>query len=297
MRGELGVKTIAVAYSKSKIATKRHKIHKKLPIFVRNKLLYYFKIETIMKFDVCSPGLYRSLGQNTDLVPTHVREGESDLYILASRDFSSAARQPLRYFRRQLKDYLKQHRGFRESLLPVGVGEGAPLIVKHMAEASASCGVGPMAAVAGALAYLVGEELLSLSPEIIVENGGDIFIVSRKKRTIAVYAGKDNPFSGRLGIVIDPRQTPLGVATSSGSVGHSLSWGKAAAAVVVARDPPLADAAATALANRIYSPRDSTWREAIDFMKKIEGIKGGIIIMGEKVSAWGEIELVVIKKY
>jgi len=238
---------------------------------------------------------YRVTSEDSDLRPTRIREGESDLFILSPRECSSEARRSLLYWRGELKKYLKKNPAFRRSVLPLAVEEGAPRIVREMAKASARCGVGPMAAVAGALAHLVGEDLLSFWPEIIVENGGDIFIASRKKRTVSVYAGEKNYFSGRLGIVIDPRRTPLGVATSSGRVGPSLSWGRAGAAVAVAATAPLADAAATALANRIYSPRDSTWREAIAFTNKIDGIMGGVIIMGRKVCAWGEIELVAIK--
>ncbi len=119
-----------------------------------------------------------------------------------------------------------------------------------MAAAAQTAGVGPMAAVAGAIAECVGRELLEFSPEVIVENGGDIFLKVSHRRTVGIFAG-DSPLTGRIGIQIEARDTPLGVCTSSGTVGHSLSFGRADAVVVLAPAAALADAAATAIGNRV----------------------------------------------
>ena len=118
-------------------------------------------------------------------------------------------------------------------------------------EAADKVDVGPMAAVAGAIAEHVGKELLPFSREVIVENGGDIFLRIIKARSIGVYAGETSPFSGKIGLEISPEQTPLGICASSGTVGHSLSFGGSDACIVLSHSTALADAAATAIANLI----------------------------------------------
>jgi len=158
-----------------------------------------------------------------------------------------------------------------------------------MADAARLCGVGPMAAVAGAIAEFVGRELLEFSPEIIVENGGDIFVKSLRQRTIGIYAG-GSPLTGRLGLQIEPEDTPLGICTSSGTVGHSLSFGRADAAIVLADSATLADAAATAIGNRVSEPADI--EKGIEFAQSIGQLKGVVIIKGDKLGVWGEVKLV-----
>src|SRR5690606_22056825 len=98
--------------------------------------------------------------------------------------------------------------------------------------------------------------LLDQSPEVIVENGGDIYLRMDRPVEIGLYAGADSPFSGTLRLRVDPRGAGLGVCCSSGTVGHSLSFGKADAVVTVAADAALADAAATSLCNRIQTTDD-----------------------------------------
>ena len=145
-----------------------------------------------------------------------------------------------------------------------------------------------MASVAGAIAEFVGNDLLDFSPEIIVENGGDIYLKSLKKRLIGIYAG-ESPLSGKVELEIDGQDTPLGVCTSSGTVGHSLSYGKADAVVVLSKSAALADAAATAIGNLIVQPEDI--QSGIDFAKRVEGLKGLLIIKDDKVGFWGEIKI------
>ncbi len=149
-----------------------------------------------------------------------------------------------------------------------------------------------MAAVAGAVAQHVGDGLLNLSDEVIVENGGDVFVMADGIMTLGIYAG-DTPLGGKLGIRIDCAGSPLGVCTSSAVIGHSLSLGKADAAVVISRSCTLADAVATATANRVQSPKDVS--SAVDFAREIPGVLGVVVIAGEKICAWGDLELTPIK--
>jgi ApbE superfamily uncharacterized protein (UPF0280 family) len=161
-----------------------------------------------------------------------------------------------------------------------------------MQEVSLKVGVGPFASVAGAMAEFVGRDLLKYSKEVIVENGGDIFLKTLRKRRIGIFAGKSR-LSNRLALEILPDETPLGVCTSSGTVGHSLSFGKADAVVVVSESTPLADASATAIGNLIKEKKDIP--KEIEKAKKIEGLKGVVIIKDGKLGIWGNITISKIK--
>ena len=119
----------------------------------------------------------------------------------------------------------------------------APPLLRTMLSAARLAGVGPMASVAGAIAQAVGAALKPHSSSIIVENGGDCYLDMDEETTVGIYAGPRSPFSGKIGIRLTADVFPLGICTSSGTVGHSLSFGKADAVTVTARDAALADAA------------------------------------------------------
>jgi len=149
--------------------------------------------------------------------------------------------------------------------------------------------VGPMAAVAGAISEYVGMELLNYTNEIILENGGDIFLSSKITKNVLIYAGA-SPFSNKIALEIPGNYKPIGICTSSGTFGHSLSFGKADAVVVLAEDTLLADAAATSICNMIKTSDDI--ESGTSFGKSINGIQGILIIIGDKMGAWGEINLI-----
>jgi ApbE superfamily uncharacterized protein (UPF0280 family) len=241
-----------------------------------------------MKEKSYQPRTYRHWIEGRDLTAFSVTERETDLYIRAASNLQRKARRLVVKYRRQLEGYIERNPDFATLLEPLSVPKDAPAIVRGMAEAGQQAGVGPMAAVAGAIAEHVGRELLGFSPEIIVENGGDIFLKILHKRVVGIYAG-ESPLSGKIGLEIEPRDTPLGICTSSGTVGHSLSYGKADAVVVVAAVAALADAVATAIGNRVEKPGDID--NAIDFGANIDGIKSIVIIIGERLGAWGDVKL------
>lgn len=242
----------------------------------------------MVKTDLYVPRTYRHWVKGKDLVSSNVVVKETDLYIRASTNLKSKAHKLVLKYRESLEKYIERNPVFQSSLEPVSVGNDAPLIVKAMAKASVRVGVGPMAAVAGAIAEFVGEELLVYTPEVIIENGGDIYIKSLKKRTVAIYAGS-SPLSGKIGLEIEATETPLGICTSSGTVGHSLSFGKADAAIVLAKSATLADAAATAIGNIVKEQTDI--EKAVEFAKGISELKGIVIIIGDKMGMWGDIKI------
>ncbi len=234
------------------------------------------------------PRTYRHQIKDKDLISFNVVVKETDLYIRASTNLKRKAVKLVLKYRNILEKYIEHYPPFLTSLEPIFIGGDAPNIVKEMAEATEKVGVGPMASVAGAIAEFVGNELLAFSPEIIVENGGDIFLKSLRKRTIGIYAGKSS-LSGKIGLEVSEGDTPLGICTSSGTVGYSLSYGKADAAIVLSKSAILADAAATAMGNLIAQPDDIS--KGIEFAKGIDGLRGVVIIKGDNMGLWGEVKI------
>ncbi|MGM0664200.1 MAG: UPF0280 family protein [Thermodesulfobacteriota bacterium] len=232
---------------------------------------------------------YRRRMKGRDLVGFEVKVRETDLWIGADRPMVSEAKDLVFSARQPLEAYVNEHPEFLSALSPVPDDTFAPPIVRDMIHASGSAGVGPMAAVAGAVAEHVGTGLLALSSQVIVENGGDVFLSLKRAVTVTVLAGR-SPLSMRVGLRISARSMPVGVCSSSGSVGHSLSLGRADAACVVARSTALADSTATALGNRIKKPADL--EKAASWASQIKGVRGGLVVLGKAMAAWGDVELV-----
>jgi ApbE superfamily uncharacterized protein (UPF0280 family) len=237
------------------------------------------------------PRTYRRWIKNDDLILFNVVIKETDLYISAQSNLEAEAIEAIIKHRTPLEAYISSHPLFLHSLEPHAVEDDAPDIVRDMERAAETAGVGPMAAVAGAIAERVGRDLLIYSPEIIVENGGDIFTKVLRKRLIGVYAG-ESQFTGKIALEINPEDTPLAICTSSGTVGHSLSLGAADAVIAISHSTALADAAATAIGNRVVAASDVD--SVIERVKNIPGLVGAVVIMGDKMGAWGDVKLVTL---
>ncbi len=231
---------------------------------------------------------YRDLVKTDDLVRFEVIVQETDLLVRAEKDLSQETRESVLTYRSQLEAYIGMNPEFQRSLIPLKDDPHVPEIVREMIRTSQLANVGPMASVAGAMAQMVSKDLLKLSKEVIVENGGDIYLVTLKERVVGVYAGH-SPLSLKIGILIKPEETPLGICTSSGTVGHSLSFGKADAVCILSKSAALADAAATAVGNVIREKKDI--EKGLERGKEIEGVSGMLIIVGEKLGAWGNVTL------
>ena len=217
---------------------------------------------------------------------------ESVLSIQAKKKLTSEATKLLLKKRELIERYIRINPNFQSSLAPVKQNKNAPLIIQKMINAGKEMGVGPMASVAGAIAQEVAIGLYKYSNEIIVENGGDIFLKSNSSRYIGIDAGK-SVLNKKLALLIEPAPYGISVCTSSGTVGHSLSFGKADAAIIISSSAYLADAAATAICNIIQKEVDLT--RGIELAQSIEGILGALVIKGDKMSAWGKINLIPIK--
>jgi ApbE superfamily uncharacterized protein (UPF0280 family) len=197
----------------------------------------------------------------------------------------------IRRQRNLLEDYLRRQPEFRTALAPIDLLPGAPEVAARMQAASRITGVGPMAAVAGAMAQLAAEAALAAgTAEAIIENGGDIYLASAEPVVIALYAGP-GALAGRLALEVRPSEMPLAVCSSSGRLGHSFSFGDCDLATVIARDAALADAAATLAGNLVR--RESDIPAALQRVSGLPGVSGLLLVKGEKVGIAGRIPRLV----
>jgi hypothetical protein len=232
---------------------------------------------------------YRSLINKDNLTSYNVKIAESDLFISSDINLTDDALKSLIKHRNSLESYIKNHPEFRTSLLPLPEDDLAPPIVRDMLSKSKICEVGPMASVAGAVAEFVGYDLLNQTENLIIENGGDIFIQSKNELKVSIYAG-ESALSYKVNILVKPQDSPFGICTSSATVGPSLSFGKADAVCVISKSAILADAAASAIGNRVKNKKDI--KPALDYGIKIPEIRGIVIICGTDMGAIGEVELI-----
>ena len=233
----------------------------------------------------------------TDLVlKTDLRDHELPKFILKQRF--------------QLKNYIRENPDFLTSFEPVLVGEEnniskchsrksisskPPLIVKLMARAGRKAEVGPMAAVAGTISQLsLGYMIENGAKYVIVDNGGDVAIKTDQDVVVGLYAGESS-LSGELGFKIKYRKTPMGVCTSSGTVGHSISFGRSDSVTVFADEASTADALATSIANSALGENDpdavqNSLDRAEDFRKLLRGV---LVVVGESAGTLGKIPKLV----
>lgn len=242
---------------------------------------------------------YRSRFSNDERRWFCVKFLESDLWIGVDSDSYSASMEADTYamlvdLRRSMDAYLLMDPGYKAALVPYDAGLEAPTILKEMSKVSHKTGIGPMSAVAGAVALHVAEFLKSQFgvKEVIVENGGDIYAEAHSDMDIAVFAGQ-SPLSEKIGLHIPATDFPLGICTSSGTVGPSLSLGRADAVMIVCKDVLLADSYATAMANRIQSVNDL--QPVIDSIQNIPDILGAIVVKDDRLALCGHYELRLFK--
>jgi hypothetical protein len=212
---------------------------------------------------------------------------DSASYSPRMEDFAASLARSLRL---ELEAYIAVRPEFLASLAPISGDACAPLIARTMIAASAEAGVGPMAAVAGAVAQAVGAAIAGEfgCREVLVENGGDLWLLFEEAIDISVFAGA-SPLSERVGVSIAPNFSPLGLCTSSGTVGPSLSLGTADAAMVACASAAAADAWATTVGNAVSSVVDI--EAALALTDGREGILAALIVKGDRMGIRGVLPL------
>jgi ApbE superfamily uncharacterized protein (UPF0280 family) len=226
----------------------------------------------------------------------HIKE--THLKIIAD-DFSlDDVKQFVLSQRADLENFIQKDSFFQSTYEAYPCPEEAPEIVKLLCNASEKTGIGPMSAVAGTFSFLTAGFILEQGASwVVVENGGDIAVKINKPYTLGIYAGEESPVKD-LGLKLEPRENIFGICTSSGTVGPSVSLGVSDASTVIASDVPFADSCATLLGNQVQN-KDPTEEEMdgyFDCLKKLQGIEGALVIVGEKIGLWGDHPEVVRTK-
>jgi hypothetical protein len=232
---------------------------------------------------------YRDWVKQDDLTTFEVKLRETDLQVRAHSDLRVEALQEVKRVRRDIEVYAETHPGFLHALSSWEDDPSAPEVVREMLRSTALYGVGPMAAVAGAVAEAVGRKLLEKSPEVIVENGGDIFLRMDRPVKLLLYSGEESPFNRRLVLRVDAPGECRGACTSSARVGPSLSFGETDAVLTVAANAALADAAATGMGNRILRAEDVSG--VLEEEKSRGLLRGAVVTVGRTFGAFGEVQL------
>jgi len=223
----------------------------------------------------------------------HIKIKESVLSVLCKSVFIKPVRKTILSSRRQIENVIAEHPEFLTAHHPLEFQHYPSSMIEKMCIESKKVNVGPMAAVAGIVAEQCLKRIIKAgAQEAVIDNGGDIAIFIQKPLNVGIYAGEQ--FFPDLAFKIIPRDKPLGICTSSGTVGYSFSYGDSDAAIVISENIVLADAAATALANRVHSPKDlPTCFEIFDNLPEIEG---SMVIVGDKISMWGNLPQIIQSK-
>lgn len=234
---------------------------------------------------------YRSRA-HADLQAFQIVIEETDLWIAAQQDLSTPIAAYVRQLRGQIQAQGAIFPDFLTTLVPWETTAHAPAIIQRMTAAAKLVHVGPMAAVAGVIAQMVVEKFSCQSPNLLVENGGDIYISSTSHRYIGILNIPDQKL--KLAVPVQAHEFPCAFCASSAKIGQALSFGNADLVVVRSKDGALADAAATALANMLHKAQDMDLVLAQGKKWQTLGIDGLFAQCQGKIGLWGQMELATI---
>jgi len=229
------------------------------------------------------------------IVREHFELRETAVTIVADERFVPLAKQSIFESRKVLERFISDDPFFRSTLEPYPEKGGSPPLIRRMCDAARAANVGPMAAVAGAVAEAAVEAMVSAgATHALVDNGGDIAMILDHEVDIGIYAG-NSKFSG-LAFRFEPDDHIVGICTSSATVGPSISFGIADAAIVISDNVALADACATMLGNMVVTNDDLFLEKAVTDLMKIKNITGCYVIAVEKIAMKGTLPRMVPAK-
>jgi ApbE superfamily uncharacterized protein (UPF0280 family) len=215
---------------------------------------------------------------------------ETSATIAAEREFLPAAVEAIRSTRSQIERQIRHDRFFLTTLEPYEPDPSSARVIRRMCAASSTAGVGPMATVAGVVAQEALEAMVSKGCRHgWVDNGGDIALIIQEPATVEIFS--DPGSKDAYALELEPTDEIIGVCTSSGTLGHSISFGNADVALAVADDAVLADALATAIGNGVEDKESLD--TCFDRFKRIDGFRAGLAMIDGKVSMHGRIPRIV----
>lgn len=205
----------------------------------------------------------------------------------------------IKKIRYELKKYIIKNQDFIISLEPLKIpNEEIPLIVKKMYESSKIADVGPMASVAGTISEMSINHLIkNNSTYSIVENGGDIAIINDKETICGIYSN-NNIIGNQIAFKLKPRKKALGICTSSGKIGHSISFGQSDSLTVISKSSSISDALATRIANDVNgNSNEDKISNALETCEKYkEFFNGVLIISGDNIGTIGKLPKIIKTK-
>jgi ApbE superfamily uncharacterized protein (UPF0280 family) len=195
----------------------------------------------------------------------------------------------IKYYRKIISEYIDKNPLFLKSYVPVSNDKKAHPFIQQMIECSGLSNTGPMSAVAGAFSEFIGKDIeKEFNPnELVIENGGDIYLNVKNEFISLIYAGKSS-LSQKVGLVIPAEFTPLGICTSSGTVGHSKSFGNADAVTIAAKNTLIADVFATAYCNKVKNEKDMEM--VLQLAKNNPHILSCVVIFNDKIGIIGKFK-------
>jgi hypothetical protein len=228
---------------------------------------------------------------NADIVRRRFRLKETYATVIAAERFMELAGRTITSTRGAIEAYIARCPEFLTALEPLLVEADAPAVIRKMAAAAECAGVGPMATVAGAIAQETVEALVKAgAPYVVMDNGGDVVLFIDRPVIVGIFTG---PAKIRdIALRFLPRPGIFSVCTSSGTVGHSLSFGRADAATIIAHDGYLADAMATALGNSVKNNLEKEIGQAVQ-AALIDGIEGLLVVANDRLGLGGELPEIV----
>ncbi|MHC1610573.1 MAG: UPF0280 family protein [Candidatus Methanospirareceae archaeon] len=224
---------------------------------------------------------------------------ETFVWIIADeKRYIEIAKEEITRRRKELEEFVRWHPYFLLALeryqIEVSGGrekDELPEVVRRMIESANKFGIGPMSAVAGTLAEFAVEAVRNAGARYaIVDNGGDIALITDREVLVGIYAG-ESTFSNKIALRIKPSPSLIGICTSSGTVGHSISFGNADAATVISGSASLSDAAATTLCNAVTD--DHSIPDAFRSISDVDGIEGALVIYKDVLATWGKVPEIV----
>lgn len=222
----------------------------------------------------------------------HFQYRETVTTIEADEEYLPLAEEAMLKAREAVEAQIEKDPYFKATFDPYPVRSDMAEVVKHMCNAAQKADVGPMAAVAGAISQQAVEAMVEAgSKHCLVDNGGDIAMRSNRTVTVGLYAGEHTP--NYLAIEVPATKGLLGICTSSGTIGPSISLGRADLATVISEDVALADACATKLGNLITEDDLTLMDRSIREVLSIKGVRGALVMINGKLGLGGNVPRLV----
>lgn len=227
--------------------------------------------------------------ENIDINETH---------IMLSTDLKNHnLNQFIKNERKQLEKYIQKYPEFKLSLekLINPNPENNPEIINLMYKTSKEVKIGPMASVAGTISELSLNHLIKQNTKTsIIENGGDIALINDKKIICGIYSNNEI-LGNQIGFKLKPNKKPIGICTSSGKIGHSISFGNSEAVTIISNSASLSDGLATKIANEVKgNTNQEAVENALDYSESYKDLfKGALIISGDSIGTIGKLPKLV----